>query len=121
MEGMQYLDLIHTYSPLFYFIINRMMDVKVFIGIIGAVISTIALIFIMECTRKDIEDLSKHGLAILILLSGPILLVIAMLIPSPDTLRHVIAVSLMDPISVLDLESYREAVKTIEQFIKETY
>ena len=98
-----------------------MMDVKIVIGGIGMIISVIVFIFIMECTRKDIEDLSKHGLAILILLSGPLLLIIAMLIPSPDTLRHVIAVSLMDPISVLDLESYREAVKTIEQFIKETY
>ena len=97
------------------------MDVKIVIGGIGMIISVIVFIFIMECTRKDIEDLSKHGLAILILLSGPLLLIIAMLIPSPDTLRHVIAVSLMDPISVLDLESYREAVKTIEQFIKETY
>jgi hypothetical protein len=98
-----------------------MMDVKIVIGGIGMIISTIALIFIMECTREDLKVLSKHGLFILIILSGPILLIIAMLIPSPDTLRHVIAVSLMDPISVLDLESYREAVKTIEQFIKETY
>ena len=121
MEGIQYLDLIHTYSPLFYFIINRMMDVKVCIGLIGAAVSIITFFFIIECNRKDVEDLSKHKLFIPIILSGPILLVIALLIPSPDTLRHVIAVSLMDPISVLDLESYREAIKTIEQFIKETY
>ena len=121
MEGMQYLDLIHTHSALFYFIINKMMYVKMIIGGIGGLISIVVFFFIMECTRKDIEDLSKHGLAVICLFPGPVLLIIAVLIPDPDTLRHIVAVSLMDPISVLDLESYKEAVNTITQFIKETY
>ena len=97
------------------------MDVKVFIGIIGAAISILTFFFILDCDRRDLEDLSKRGLFLLIILSGPILFAIALLIPTPDTLRHMIAVSLMDPISVFDLESYKEAVNTIEQFIKETY
>lgn len=121
MEGMQYLDLIHTHSALFYFIINRMMEVKIFIGIIGAVISTLTFSFIIECTRDDIEDLSKHKIFVPIILSGPILLIIALLIPSPDTLRHVIAISLMDPVMCFDLEQYKETVNIITQFIKETY
>jgi hypothetical protein len=117
MEGMQYLDLIHTHSALFYFAINRMMGVKIFIGVISMIGITMSLLVLLHPSAKREEVkymLRVLGISLLILIG-------ATLIPTPDTLRHVVAVSLMDPISVFDLESYKEAVSTIEQFIKETY
>ena len=98
-----------------------MMDVKIGIGVIGGIIVAFSSLFLLNSSRKELDAISKTGLLIPILLSGPILVVISILIPEPDTLRHIVAVSLMDPISVLDLESYKEAVNTITQFIKETY
>lgn len=121
MEAAQYIELINAHSPLFYFVINRMMDIKIIIGIIGVAVSVLTFSFILVCTKHDIEELNNRRLTIPIILSGPILLIIAVLIPDPDTLRHVVATSLMDQISTLDLEQYKEDVNTITQFIKEAY
>ena len=116
------LDILSTYPSIVYFIANRVIVLNIIFGGIGITGTSICLvnIAIFSSDKSEFAE-SVFDKSMKLLLPFIILAVIGFIIPSTDTILHMLVTNMMSNLHYTDMDLYQQDMNRLVEFIKTVY